>query len=69
MIFLGLLLSFHHCAALAIHCLREHLRFEFENEIHKIRYSSYLFSFLQLQTDFKQRVMKDDVFESLNPQL
>ena len=65
MIFLGLLLSFHHCAAFTIYCLREHLRFEFENEIHKIRYSSDFFVFfLQSQTDFKQKVKKDEVLES-----
>lgn len=68
MIFLGLSLSFHYSAAFAIRRLREHLRFEFENEIHKIRYSSYFF-FGQLQTDFKQRVMKDEVFKSFNLQL
>lgn len=44
--FWGLLLSFHCWIVCAVYCLREHWRFEFENEIHKIRYSSYFFPFL-----------------------
>lgn len=45
MIFLSLLLTSHHCAAFAVRCLREHLRFKFENEIHKIRYLPYIYFF------------------------
>lgn len=41
MIFRVLLLSFHCWVVCANHCLGGHWRFEFENEIHKIRYSSY----------------------------